>query len=386
MQSINLQIFQSPLVHESRALKQAHALLAAGLADRVDFAGIAAPHLPASESPAANIYFRRFSLVTSGLPSKLPFRLLKHMEWTLRILWHYRQAYLVAVQAHSLPALFPAVLIKLFKSVPLVYDAHELETERNGMSKPLRALARRLEAVLLPFVDRTYVVSGAISIWYKQRYAMPPPPVIRNIPDQNLDAFDGQTAPLRERLQIPAHALVCLYLGAMAPGRGIALMVEAFRGLKVDSQVHLVGIGGGSEAWRFYNSGLSNVHYLPPVPIAEVLYWTRAADVGLCLIENTSLSYYYCLPNKLFEYLKAGLPVVASDFPEISTVVQQFDCGWLTKPEPLALMNLLIFIKNNQLEFDKKRIGATRAASALDWKFEVDVFLKHYPTTRSLRQ
>src|SRR5690606_34620878 len=97
--------------------------------------------------------------------------------------------------------------------------------------------------------------------------------------------------------------IVYLYLGVLIRGRGIEIILDAFR--SASDRHHVVFVGFGEYETQLSNESkqYDNIHYLPGVGPERILQLTSGADVGLSLIENTSLSYYYCLPNKVFEYL-----------------------------------------------------------------------------------
>jgi glycosyltransferase involved in cell wall biosynthesis len=119
---------------------------------------------------------------------------------------------------------------------------------------------------------------------------------------------------------------VFVYLGLLVPGRGIERLLEVFG--RADARSHIVfmgygdRLGVGDAAQR-----CSNIHLHPAVSHEQVVEYVRHADCGVCLIEDVSLSDRLCLPNKLFEYAFAGLPVLASRLPEIERVVREYGLG-----------------------------------------------------------
>jgi glycosyltransferase involved in cell wall biosynthesis len=130
-----------------------------------------------------------------------------------------------------------------------------------------------------------------------------------------------------EYYQISEEKLVFVYLGLLANGRGIEMVLEAFAQPNIKSHIVFVGYGDLKNKIDEYSKKYQNIHRHPPVPHEQVVGLVNNADVGLCFVENVSLSDYYCLPNKLFEYAFAGLPVLASDFPDISKVVADYSLG-----------------------------------------------------------
>lgn len=119
-----------------------------------------------------------------------------------------------------------------------------------------------------------------------------------------------------------------MYIGILSDGRGIDLCLQAFSSGDVCAHVVFMGYGPLKSKIDSFASKYSNIHLHDPVPHERVVAIVKNADVGLCFVENVSLSDYYSLPNKLFEYAFSGLPVLASDFPEIGKIVRQYSLGF----------------------------------------------------------
>lgn len=218
-----------------------------------------------------------------------------------------------------------AAFVKLFTRANLVYDAHELESNRNGLSKTLGALTKLVEKLFWPFVDGLIVVSPSIKNWYLTHIGEKKSEIILNSP------FFESSGPnerryLRSLFNIPDSAIVFIYIGILGQGRGIDLILDAFRDEK---EAHVIFLGYGEYLERLEEIAKSepNIHLHQAVEHHKVVEIASSADVGLCLVQNVSLSDYFCLPNKLFEYAFAGLPVLASDFPDIRQVVEDYSLG-----------------------------------------------------------
>jgi glycosyltransferase involved in cell wall biosynthesis len=121
-----------------------------------------------------------------------------------------------------------------------------------------------------------------------------------------------------------------VYVGALESGRGIELLLEAFSSPDVEAHLALVGSGGLRDTILVAAQDNERIHHCPPVPHDELVTFIQGATGGFCLIEDVSLSDHYCLPNKLFEYAFAGLPVIASRLPDIQRLVEQYRLGWCT--------------------------------------------------------
>ena len=158
------------------------------------------------------------------------------------------------------------------------------------------------------------------------------------------------------------------------PGRGIDLMVESFR--NENCKDHLVFLGYGTYKDKLINiaSNQSNIHFHDSVPHEDVVPIAKSADIGLCLVENVSLSNYFCLPNKLFEYAFSGIPVFASDFPDISSLVQKYNLGKCCNLELGSILKAINeFHNHNQLP----KINVNTLQN-LSWESQEEKLLKLY--------
>lgn len=320
---VNLHLFLSPCTHESRFLKEASSLLAAGVVAKVQLVGLWKPGLPREESLAADITVSRIRLSTRTLGTGLAAQIVKYAEWLLRSVAAGCRTAPGSVHAHSLAALPAAVLVKWLRRVPLVYDAHEYEAERNGLAGLRKTLAGLLERSLIRYADEVLVVSESIADAYRARYGIARPTVLLNCPRY----FEVTRSDLfRNTFGLRAEQVIFLYQGNLSPGRGIDILLDCFADMVTDACV-IVFMGDGPlrDAIRTRTSRTIFLH--PAVAPAELLQWTAAADFGIAFIEDACLSYRYCLPNKLFEYLMAGLPVLVSNLDEMKRLTETEGIG-----------------------------------------------------------
>lgn len=233
------------------------------------------------------------------------------------------------------------VIIKLFTGAKLIYDAHELESNRNGLSKTLGRMTLFVEKLLWRFIDKLIVVSPSISVWYQENIGKKQTEIIMNSPVMNESVIQDDKAYLRKKFNIPDSSKIFLYIGILGEGRGIDLITEAFK--KNDLSSHLIFLGYGELKDKLVDLSkeYQNIHVHDAVPHNEVVSIAKSADVGLCFIQNVSLSDYYCLPNKLFEYAFAELPVLASNFPDISMVVEKYNLGKCSDLDSESIYNAI---------------------------------------------
>jgi glycosyltransferase involved in cell wall biosynthesis len=235
-----------------------------------------------------------------------------------------------AVHANDMATLIPGYVAARLSGARLVYDTHEYAVGVPYRKAVWAWLAATIERLLIRRCDAVITVSDGIAERLQERYGLQErPTVVRNVPDLPPPA---EAPDLREQMGIGSAPLV-LHQGAVAEGRGGGNLVRAVA--QTDS-AHLLFLGadgafaeGLRELGR--DAGLDGrLHFYPPVPLAQLLSFTTQADVGVSLLEDTCENHRLALPNKLFEYLAADLPVVVSDLPEMRRLVTERGVGWVT--------------------------------------------------------
>ena len=155
-----------------------------------------------------------------------------------------------------------------------------------------------------------------------------------------------------------------------AKGRGIELVIDAIRNRK-KSDIAVVFMGRGVLQSTIIDAVSANcgIYFQAAVPPSELLDYTRCADYGISIIENTCLSYYYCMPNKLFEFLAAGLPVVVSNMLEMSKLVQENGIGVVVAENTVDSLNVAIdsIIANDTQDLRSRVI---RTANGHSWELQ----------------
>jgi len=260
----------------------------------------------------------------------------------------------------------------------LVYDSHELATERSRMSQRARRRAGREERRGLRHVDEGIWTTRTRAEYIVRRYGIPFPTLIHNVPEM-LEVEQGWD--LHERLGIPADQRILLYQGSIQEFRGIEESIEAVTLLE---RCVLVIIGYGYHRPTLedevHRRGLDDrVRFFGPIPNDELLYYTASADVGLCVIRGQSLSYRWSMPNKLFEYMMAGIPVVASDFEEMGRVVREEGVGTVCDPDdPQSIAGAVRAIIDDPDAEARFRAATRVAITRYNWNHEEQKLLALY--------
>jgi glycosyltransferase involved in cell wall biosynthesis len=283
------------------------------------------------------------------------------------------------VHCHDTLVLPLGVLVKLFTGAKLVYDAHELESDRNGLSRLQSHLTLWVEKLLWRFVDGLIVVSPSIQRWYEENIGSKASAIVLNSPVFHEDAPADRGSYLRSKFNIPADRRIFIYVGILGAGRGLDLITQAFTHPEVSSHVVFLGYGELAEDLKCLERKYANIHVHDAVVHSSVVPIVRSADFGLCLIQNVSLSDYYCLPNKLFEYCFSGIPVLASDFPDIRATLTEYGAGMCCSLEPEAVRVAIQTMANSDARFDFSDI------SSLSWQAQAQKLLGLYQRVQELQ-
>ena len=222
----------------------------------------------------------------------------------------------------------------------VIYDSHELFIEAGAEAHQPRWVRRMLaiyERRLMREVTTVITVNDGIAGQLVERYPVPSITVVRNVPPRQPDV--PATDILRRTAAIPAEAPVVLYHGGLQRERGLEVLMDAMTDDRL-KRAHLVllGFGGLEEGLRTRAEDPvygGRVHVLPAVPPDELLAWVASADVSAMPILPTTINHRLSTPNKLFESLAVGTPIVASDMPGMAAIIRDTGCGVLVDPTRL---------------------------------------------------
>ena len=335
---LNVHIYPSTFTHESRILKEAATLSRKLGFEKIRLVGVAGPGLPPEEVVDETTTIHRLAPEKGeGLAKAV-----RHLIWCLNVVWYCLKRRPGCVNCHSLPVLPIGVAIKLLTGAQLVYDAHELETETAGSKGLRRTLGKIVERACIGAVDLLIVVSPAIETWYREHYRLARSVTVLNAPMYQARTERGTA--LRDALGIGTAEKIILYQGVLVPHRGIEELVNAAPLLRTNGYVVvLMGPGRLTEMLNEKSRSEGQFYVHPAVNSNVLLSYTASADIGLSLIQDACLSYHYCLPNKIFEYMMAGLPVIASGLPEMRRVIEGERVGvCLDAYDPQAILEAIV--------------------------------------------
>ncbi len=285
------------------------------------------------------------------------------------------------IHCHDTLVLPIGVVLKIFTGAKLIYDAHELESQRNSQSKMLSKIFFFIERFSWRFVDVFISVSPSIIEWYENKFGLKENALILNSPVFDIDVFDVRANNyLREKYKIPVNEKVFIYIGIIGRGRGIDLYLDIFKLADITCHIVFLGYGELVSKVKEYSESFKNIHYHPPVPHHEVVRIAKSADIGLAMVEAVSLSDFYCLPNKLFEYAFSGLFVITSDFPDMKKVVEEYDLGVTCSVDKDALRELVEKVSDLEVNRTNKDLYK------LSWQYQEELLLKAYDKIVTIKE
>jgi glycosyltransferase involved in cell wall biosynthesis len=325
----NLHVYPSTFKNESRILKETKSLLDLNLVNDILLVGIWKEGFAFEEK----IDDRR-RIIRIKVPLITKFGILNffinYFLFQILVIRKFRKTEFNLINCHSLSVLGIGNYFKIFRKIPLIYDAHELETEVEGARGIKKTIGKFLESIYIRYVDELIVVSNSIEGWYKTKYPELQISTVRNVP--YYFELNTKSNLLREKFRIGTGQIVFIYQGLLSPSRGVDIILDTFR--QVSDQYHIVFMGMGEmvDEIKELETRYGNIHFLPAVPPSEIHLYTSSADVGIHLIQNTCLNHFYCSPNKIFEYLLYGIPQIISNFPDMMRVLDNDKCGWGIEP------------------------------------------------------
>jgi len=281
--------------------------------------------------------------------------------------------------ANDLDTLLPNYLVSRIKKLPLVYDSHEYFTgvpELQGRAF-VKWVWKSIERKIFPKLQYVLTVSDSIAELYATEYNVKPL-VVRNCSHmpEKIESFS------RKDLDVPQnHLLVILQGTGINTDRGGEELIEAV-GMTKNVSLLVVGAGDAIEKMKAISDSTNpsgRVQFIPVVPWDLMLKYTRTADIGVTLDKDTNINYRFSLPNKLFDYIAAGIPVIASDLPELRKIVETNKCGLIISTvTPETISQAFNMLYNNRNELDELKKNAVIASAQLNWENESKLVLELY--------
>lgn len=298
------------------------------------------------------------------------------------------------ISCHDLVALFIGWLSTWFlpkkKKPQLIYDSHEFEIERNSAgkrSKFTKWILPKAEKFLMKKCAFSIMVNDSIANEVQKIHKFKERPiVVRNIPNYwNIDdniCFKKRKE-ICECLKVSEDTFIAMYHGNIMRSRGIEAL---FISLQSNKNIIAIILGNGETSYlrqlkqMAKQLGISErVLFHDAVPIDVLWQYIGAADVGMVTVPPVTKSYYFMLPNKFFENIQSLTPIICSNFPEVSSIVNKYDIGLLVNPENInEIIDALKKMQTNKEMYNKFKNNLKQAKEDLCWENECEVLKEAY--------
>jgi glycosyltransferase involved in cell wall biosynthesis len=295
-----------------------------------------------------------------------------YTEFNLKVIWTAFRSKADLYEAHDLPTLLPVFITAGLRRKPVAYHAHELFAEMhkkvrfaNFWKFVERLLASRVEVVVTPEENRSKIL-------YKECGVKEMPLTVRNCPP-----FTEPIQSTKLRDVLAARSLfpqtIVLYQGLFDNSRCLYELINAAHFF--NDKILLVLIGSGFHEWEKPEKIIGeskNVIVLPRAPYTELSLYTASADIGVLFYRNDCRNNYYCAPNKVYEYMMMGLPVITNDYPGIAALVRGEKVGLCVdceKPEEIAAA--INWMSENPKDYDTMKSNClTLSKNTYHWANE----------------
>jgi glycosyltransferase involved in cell wall biosynthesis len=263
------------------------------------------------------------------------------------------------------------------KPKKLIYDSHEVQTSRTGYNSPIHG---KLEAFLIKKIDEMIVENNTRAKYNEDLYGFYPH-VVHNYPFKQQTSNNEEKVDLHEILDIPKDEKILLYQGGIQTGRGLDKLIKAVPHFKEGT---LVLIGEGKIKKELQNMVKEmnleeKVKFHPKVPVGDLPKYTRNGYLGFQVLNNVCFNHYSASSNKLFEYMMAGVPVVACSFPEIQRVVEGDGTGVsVDSHDPISIADGVNWLLEHQEQYEEMKEKSVKASKKYNWDKEKNIFLNLY--------
>ncbi|AVQ54331.1 hypothetical protein CF049_18740 [Clostridium sporogenes] len=381
-----LMVVQNDFVNDSRIIKEANTLGKYGFNVKV-----LALHNKGlkEEEEFEHFIVKRIKLGTRDKLSKGKLsQVVKYIEFKKKCLQEAKNFNPDIVHCHDVYTLpiGKEIIKKLGKTkkIKFVYDSHELWSQAsNNLSMPniLVKLQNNIEKNTIRKCNKVITVSDSIAQYLMKEYKIKEKPtIIRNIPYIKKDIINKGI--FHEKFNIENEKKIVLYQGAVGIGRGIENLIKAMQYTKDNIVLVILGNGSMVQTYKDIVNELklkNKVYFHKAVDPKELIDYTASANLGMSLIFNICLSYYYSLPNKMFEYIQGEIPVLCSNYPDMKEIVKNYGIGQTVDPNDVSeIAKAINEILSKDDKYREYKNNCKVAKEQLNWEKESNILIQLY--------
>ena len=279
--------------------------------------------------------------------------------------------------ANDLDTLLPNFLVSKLKGSKLIYDSHEIFCEVPELvnHRIKKRIWESLEKWIVPKIKNAITVNESIANYFTNKYNVPFI-FVRNIPDY------GEEIILKSRkvLGLPEHKHLIILQGAgINVQRGAEELLESFKYLNDDYALLIIGAGDVINDLKLNANKFQlkdKIIFIDKLPALELRQYTINSDLGVTIDKDSNLNYHFSLPNKVFDYIHAGLPILASKLPEIESIIHKYNIGvFINEHHPKHIAEQIEKLMNSS-DYKILKQNTILAASENNWQNEKQKLIK----------
>lgn len=367
-------ITHTDVLKDSRILKQITALAEAFNDIEVHAIGLKSDDGPDEFVVSEKLMIHSINPISRKIKPRIIRHIIVFIVLSIQSFMHLMRVRPKVIHCHDTMVLPIGGIYSILSGSKLIYDAHELESQKNGQTILLSFITILFEKLLWWRISLFITVSGSIEKFYREKYGDKKSILILNSPKNANTVNLPKTQDVRKFYNFKDTDIIYVYFGIFGKGRGIENAIAAFEEVNPSNKLVFVGWGILENKIRLSKRFGENIFVHPAIQHELLPKFASTADFGLCLLEPISRSDIFALPNKLFEYAFAGIPILGSNFPDMSEVISRHNLGKCFDP---TLNGLVDAVKlNSKVPFQLSQINLEE----LSWETQEKKLISQYET------
>ena len=367
--------FIGDIKYDSRALKMTLSLSQNGYRVNIySFHNFSIPHSLMSNFAKNDLYLtdKKIEITYIRLKSSKKAPFLEFYIKALSIVIKNKIDCILCPDIYSIPL---AYIASLFFKCTYIYDSRELFSDLASLhKKKVRQFIWKLvEKCFVPKAKLLITVNESIANILKNNFPDKKVEIIYNFPSLKLEK---EPLDISQIIGSDNSRKILTYQGGLQNGRGIGILLDLILSME---ECILLFLGNGHLKSKIKEHPLFNkrIFIKDNIPASQVLKYTANSFLGMSIIENLSKSYYLSLPNKIFEYIHVGIPVISSNFPEVQKIMTKFKVGELVDPEnKQEIIKKIKFLIKHADIYSKYKQNCINARETLNWENQEPKFLE----------
>lgn len=294
-----------------------------------------------------------------------------YAEYNIRLYFYLLFHSADVLFSNDLDTLLPNFIIHKIKRIPIIFDSHEYFTETPELiNRPtVKKVWKNIERFILPRMSEMITINASIAQMFENEYGINVS-VVRNIPMKIKETKKFT----KKELGLPENGKLILIQGSgLNVDRGLEELVDAMN--YIDNAI-LIIVGNG-DVIPIIKQNVANtfledkVNFIPKQSFERLHQYTLHADLGLSFDKDTNLNYRYSLPNKIFDYIHAGVPILCSPLVEVKNIVEKYEVGeCIDNHDPKHIAECINSMLENEAELKRYKANTKVASSELNWENE----------------